>query len=405
VRRNELQRTVDALDASIQIARALGGLTDITGILEMVAKRGRALVAARALISELTDGDQLIMSAAAGEVPPSVVGRRIDLQDTDASTALRTARTQRLEDEPNRARFQRHGAGRLGFDVTAGLVVPLVFRGHPYGVLVAVDRVDHGPVFTAADQRLLEAFATSAATAVATANSAATERRSQHIAATEQERTRWARELHDETLQGLAALRLGLDSAQRTGDPEVIARVVGQTVSQLGVEIEGLRSLITDLRPMLLDQLGPAAAIEALADRARQEGLEIDVSIELESEWHQGPGGITPEVETAMYRVVQEGLTNARKHGQARRVVVEISELRGVLHITVRDDGTGFDVAAETEGFGLVGMRERAELLEGALGVQSAPGKGTTITVTFPSRRPTVGARPGRRVMKWSDQR
>ena len=121
----ELRRTVDALDATMQIARALGGETDLDLILGLVAKRGRALVAARALVIEHEQEGEMVVAAGAGELPAGLVGQRVDLQDSLASAALRTSRTLRLEDEPNRARFERHGLGRLGVGADAGLVVPL----------------------------------------------------------------------------------------------------------------------------------------------------------------------------------------------------------------------------------------------------------------------------------------
>ena len=105
-------------------------------------------------------------------------------------------------------------------------MVPLVFRGRAYGVLVAVDRLEGGPAFSDDDQRLLEAFAASAATAVATAVSVEAERRRQRLAAAEQERARWARELHDETLQNLAALRLGLAAQLRPPSPRRVAEAI-----------------------------------------------------------------------------------------------------------------------------------------------------------------------------------
>jgi GAF domain-containing protein len=95
----------------------------------------------------------------------------VDARNSLASAALRISKTLLLEDDANRARFERHGLGRLGFDATAGLVVPLIFRGQGHGVLIAVDRLKDGPAFTADDQRLLETFAASAATAIATARS------------------------------------------------------------------------------------------------------------------------------------------------------------------------------------------------------------------------------------------
>ncbi len=387
--REALQQTVAALDATIQIARAVGGETDLAHILELVAKRGRALVSARALVIEHLSGNQLVVAAAAGELPPGLANQTVDLQHSVASAALRTLRSQRLEEEPNRARFERHGLGRLGVTATAGLLVPLVYRGHAYGVLVAIDRLENGPGFTDEDQRLLEAFAASAATAVATAESAAADRRRQRLAAAEHERGRWARELHDETLQGLAALRIGLSAALRAAEPgDPLADAVRQAVAQIGEEITGLRSLITDLRPAALDELGLEAAIESLADRAGRNDLEVDISIDLAHEQKQRTSGrLTPELEIAVYRVIQEALTNARKHGHAERAVVEVHEDETHVHVRIRDDGDGFDPQARTDGFGLLGMRERTQLVDGSLVIDSVPGRETIVTASFPTRR------------------
>jgi signal transduction histidine kinase len=387
--RLELQQTVSALDATIQIARALGGQTKLEAILELVAKRGRALVSARALVIELRRGDELEVAAGAGEIPTNLIGRRVKLKDTVASAALRSRQTQRLSDELNRSRFEQHGAGQLGLRAEGGLVVPLIFRNESYGVLLALDHVDGS--FTAEHERLLEAFAASAATAVATARSAAEDRRRQRLAATEAERTRWARELHDETLQGLGNLRLVLAAAQRSGEPEAMAKAVSQAMSQLEFDITNLRTLITDLRPATLDQLGPEAAIRALADRMTRTGLEVDVSVDLAYERGRAQTRHIPELETAVYRIVQEALTNAAKHGQARRAIIEVAEDERTVHAIVRDDGAGFDPTNETEGFGLLGMHERAELLGGTLAVDSSPGRGATVTVSFPVHRRLIG--------------
>jgi signal transduction histidine kinase len=384
-RREELERTVAALDATIQIAQALGGQTDLDTILELVAKRGRALVSARAVVIESLRDGELTAAAGAGELSPDLMGRGVDARDSVAGAAMRARETMRLEDEPNRARFERHGLGRLGFQADAGLVVPLIFRGQAYGVLIAVDRLHRGPAFTAEDQRLLEAFASSAASAVATAHTVAVERRSQRLAAAEEERRRWARELHDETLQGLAALRLGLSATLRSGRQEALAASMQEAIGQLDREIASLRSLITELRPAALDQLGVAAALEALVDRARGQGLDVDLDVDL------GRDRLEAEAETAVYRIVQESLTNARKHGGATRAVVEVRDEGATVSVVVRDDGAGFDTTAPTGGFGLIGIRERAELLDGTVQVSSS-GRGTTVTVVLPVRRAASAA-------------
>jgi signal transduction histidine kinase len=382
-----LERTVTALDATLQIARALAGETDLDSVLELVAKRGRALVAARALVIEHLRGGLLVVAAAAGEIPGEIVGRELALEDSVASAALRTATTQRLEDEPNRRRFERHGLGRLGFHVSAGLVVPLMFRGRPHGALVAVDRLDSGPIFSDNDRALLEAFAASAAAAVATAESVAQDRAGQRVAASEEERGRWARELHDETLQGLASLRMRLAAARRLGTHEAIENATSDVLDQIDQEIANLRSLITELRPAALDELGAGAALDALVERARERGLDVEAEIDMAWERGGDESRLTTELETAVYRVTQEALTNVEKHGDASHAWVTVRDDAEHVTIVVRDDGRGFDPSAATAGFGLLGMRERAELLNGKVEVRSAPGEGAEVRVDLPVQR------------------
>jgi signal transduction histidine kinase len=396
-RREELSRTVAALDATVQIALALGGQTDLNRILQLVAKRGRALVSARALAIELLDGDELVIAAIAGEVPGALVGQRVAMQDTVAQAALRTLSSQRLEESINRSRFDRHGLGRLGFQISAGLAVPMVFRGTAYGVLIVADRLEHGPRFGDDDLRLLESFAASAATAVATAQSVAVEQSRQRVAATEEERARWARELHDETLQSLAALRLGLSAARRAkDDPIAIDLLLAEAVEQLDGEIATLRALITELRPAALDELGLPAAIAALADRSGRLGLVVDVDVDAALAEQIGD----PESRIAIYRIVQEALSNARRHGEAQRAVVTVAVDAAGVTVTIRDDGSGFDVSVRSGGFGLLGMRERAELLGGTLGVASEVGGGTTVTATLPCDAVGQQPQPGTRVSR-----
>ena len=349
-RGDQLARTVAAFEATTEIARVVAGATDVEVILELVAKRGRALVSARILLIELIDASELIVAAAAGDRPAGLTGQRIALTDSVASTALRTRTTQRLEVELNRARFDQDGVGRHGVSAEAGLVVPLVFHNQSYGVLIALDRLHQGPKFTAEDQRLLEAFATSAATAVATARSAASELQRQRLAAAEAERGRWARELHDETLQSLAGLRLSLSTAHRKGGLQVLEEAISEAIDHLQDGISNLRALVTDLRPAALDQLGLGAALAALCERASRHGLEIDSSIELAYEHGHEPTRHTPELETAIYRIIQEALTNATKHGHATRAVLETRENTETIELTVRDDGDGFDPASSTSG-------------------------------------------------------
>jgi signal transduction histidine kinase len=325
-RRAELARAVRRLEATNAIALAVGGETDMHAVLELIVTRGRALVGARGMAILLRDEDGLSLAAEAGVVP---------------------------ETDPLRS-----GEGTL---------VPLVFRGRTLGILAAFGARDGG------DEVLLRAFAASAATAVATARTVEEQRLRGALAAAEAERARWARELHDETLQGLGALRLLLVSARRSGD----AQHVGVAVERLEEEIDGLRGLIRDLRPAALDDLGLGPAIEGLAERAgRREGLDVIADVTL-------PDRLPSEMETAVYRIVQEALTNAVRHAGATAVHISVDVRDGAIHAEVRDDGRGFDPGAPADGFGLTGMRERVALLRGELEIASSES-GTYVAAALP---------------------
>jgi signal transduction histidine kinase len=383
-RRDELERTIGAMSATTEISRALAGETDLERILQLVAKRGRALVSARVLAIELAHGDRVRIAAVAGDIDQSVVGEEFEAAGTLADVVLRSRRAQRLSDDDNRARFEESG---LGGRVTAraGLLVPLAFRSEAPGVLVALDPL-RGGEFSADDERLLSSFAVSAASAVVTARSLTLEQLRAREAATEEERRRWARELHDETLQGLGALRVGLSAARRSEDSERWRSALSDAIEQLDTEIASLRGIISDVRPASLDELGTQAALEALADRTRSRGVEVHLQVDLDYEAGRRPTRPAPELETAVYRVVQEAVTNAVKHAGADDIDVAVREAEGGITVRVHDDGRGFDPAASVDGFGLVGMRERAESLGGRLTVRSAPGAGTTITVRLPAQ-------------------
>ena len=154
-------------------------------------------------------------------------------------------------------------------------------------------------------------------------------------------------------------------------------------------EITTLRALITELRPAALDELGLPAAITALADRSGEMGLEVDVDV---AAILAEDVVIDPEFQIAIYRIVQEALSNARKDGQATRAVVSVEVDESAVTVTVRDDGAGFDVSAPAGGFGLVGMRERAELLGGTVALVSGNGAGTTVTVPREEAPPSAAA-------------
>jgi signal transduction histidine kinase len=257
------------------------------------------------------------------------------------------------------------------------LLVPLAFRGRTLGVLAAFDRLGGEGGFSHDDEQLLGSFAASAATAVSTAKSVERDRLRHALQAAEEERRRWARELHDETLQGLGGLRVGLAAATREPDGEVLREHVRGAVEQLQNEIANLRAIITDLRPAALDQLGLEPALEALVQRvASVEGLEVATDLALRP--------LDPDIETTVYRLVQESLTNVSRHARATRVNVRVRLEGARVVLEVRDDGEGFDPSADVTGFGVQGMRERVALAGGTLQIESGPA-GTRVAVSLPA--------------------
>ena len=384
-RRDELERTVAALGATSEISRALASEVDLAPILELVAKRGRALVSARALVILLPDHDGLRVAYAVGEVPEGLVGQTV-AESSVAGGVLGSGRVQRLETLDRRG-FEQLGLGRLGVEAESGLYVPLAFRGRSLGVLAALDRLEDGPQFSSLDEQLLTSFATTAAVAVGTAQSLSADRQRERTAAAEAERRRWARELHDETLQGLAAVRVMLAFSRRAGEAELRA-TVEQAADDLQGEVDRLRDIIHDVRPSSLDDLGLMAAMEALVARhAHDGGPALRLEVDLDHEAGRVPDRLHPDVETAIYRIAQEALTNALKHSGAATVEIAVAEIEGEVGVRVRDDGSGYDARASSTGFGLRGMQERVDLLGGRLRIQSAQGgDGTTVEARVPAR-------------------
>jgi len=374
-RRAELERAMRGFEATREIATAVGAETDLERVLGLVVERGRALVGARSVLVLLHRGGRLERAADAGQI----IGEQaaIPVAGTRAGEALRTRRPVRVEDVDSDPLLDSAALGVP--DASRAILVPLTYRASALGVLCAFDRLDGEP-FANDDEQVLRAFAASAGTAVATAQSIESTRLRAALQSAEAERGRWARELHDETLQALGGLKVLLSSAVRSSDPERLRAAAEEAVAAVTQEIHNLRAIITDLRPASLDQLGLGPALETLATRlAEREGFELRTEIALD-----GDARLSPELETAVYRVAQEALTNVAKHARARNVDLRVERVDGSIRLEVRDDGVGFDPDAETEGFGLTGIRERVALAGGSLTIEPA-APGTRLAATFPT--------------------
>jgi len=386
-RRDEMERAVHRLEATTEISRAVGGETDLERILEIVVKRGRALVEARSLLILLREGEEMSLTSIAGERETDLGESRIPIRGSIPGQVLDAGAPRRVQ-ELDPSLMARPASPDTG---VAALLVPLIFRGQTLGALVALDPLGRDTGFTDEDEQVLFSFAASAAIAVATAQSVAEDRTRDSIAAAERERGRWARELHDESLQSMAGLRVLLSAARRA-DSEEVDRLLVQGIEQVDGAIAEMRRLIADLRPTTLDELGLEAALEALAERlAASDTIEVEMNVDFEVHSSAADLRLAREIEDTVYRLVQEALNNAARHGGTDRARVDVTEDGKMLRVRIADKGKGFDPRVRTEGFGLTGMRERVTLAGGTLEVQSVPGDGTTIVASVPARRREPG--------------
>ena len=230
--------------------------------------------------------------------------------------------------------------------------------------------------------RLAEAFAARAAVAVDFSQRVQRDALRRVVHAQELERRRLARELHDETGQALTSILLGLrtvDDAATDDDRHAAAAAVRELVV---ATLQDVRRLAVELRPQALDDFGLVPALERLTQGfGEQTGLIVELEAGLEER-------LPPEIETALYRIVQEALTNVLKHARARRVSVVVRRRATDVTALIEDDGGGFQASEDRGdlGLGILGMRERLSLLDGSLTIESSPGGGTTLVAEVPLR-------------------
>ena len=365
------------LETMNEVATALVTESDLGRLLDLIVRRLRELLDARVVAVVLPDGpDDLRFTAVAGGEGEELVGRAIGRASSKSGRVLDRARSERVESLLDDVEIDRRVARLLG--AKTGLWVPLLVRGRAIGVIEVHDKLGPDARFSDRDQRLAEAFAARAAVAVDLSQRIERDSLRRVVDAQETERRRLARELHDETGQALTSMLLGLKSLEQSVGAEVVA-----DLRQLVVDtLQDVRRLAVELRPPVLDDFGLTAALERLASGFAEQ-TEIAVTFESSLGDLRLPG----DVETALYRIIQEALTNIVKHAQAHRVSIVVTRKPDAAVAVVEDDGTGFDPANTREGgFGIEGMRERVSLLNGRLRVESEPGAGTTLVAEIPLR-------------------
>ncbi|MFN8223093.1 MAG: GAF domain-containing sensor histidine kinase [Gaiellales bacterium] len=260
------------------------------------------------------------------------------------------------------------------------LGVPVSNRGVIYGNLYLTEK-ESGD-FTEEDEELTILLAAQAAVAIGNARRVERDVLARVVETQETERRRLARELHDGTGQALTSILLGLSSVEHAPTVEAAREAASQLRGLVVATLQDVRQLSVELRPKTLDDFGLDPALRRLGQTVRETtGLDVQV------ETRVGSARLASEVETAIYRIVQESVSNVLRHAAASHISIVATRRDDRISLVVEDDGRGFDTSLPAEGMGLEGMRERVSLLDGTIEIDSAPGHGTTIVVELPAGR------------------
>jgi signal transduction histidine kinase len=366
------------LESLNEIGGALVGELELGPLLDLVTSRLRELIGARLVAIALPAGDSLRIAAADGEGVADLEAISSLEHDSKTGRVLERGRSERIDSLLEDPEVNQDIARRLG--ASTGLYVPLLARERPIGVLVAHDKTGPDPRFSSADLRLAEQFANRAAIAVDLSRRVARDALRRVVSGQELERHRLARELHDETGQALTSILLGLRAVEEAANPDQMRTAASHLRELVVGTLQDVRRLAVQLRPKALDDFGLVAAVERLVQTfSEATAIRVDLEAQL------GDERLPPEVETTLYRIVQEALTNIVKHAGASRVSILLVRSSGSATVVIEDDGHGFDPAELREdGMGIIGMRERVELHEGRLTVESTPGSGATLAAEVP---------------------
>lgn len=378
--RDERQRWIDGLEGICAISGAVGRLLDMAELLPEATRRSRSLLRCDTVgIGLLGDDGRLRFPFAHG--PHALALESIE-PPSPGLGGVRSALDAAIPDMDS-------------------LVTPLVSEGRTLGALITIGHPPAG----AWQARVVEVLAQHIAIAVRNASTVSeqetligqewesrleeTRERLRHeltartLAAQEEERTRVARELHDEAGQLLTGVGLRLKALEPAVEPQVAGEIAALRDHVRDAQ-RSMRQILRRLRPVDLEH-GLTHAITEMAGRVQESsGCEVRVDV-------AALPAMSDDVELVLFRACQEALTNIARHSEATRADVSLVALEGRLRLTIEDNGVGFDPGETNDRFGLGGVAERVELVGGRLRLQSAPGAGTAVTVDVDAAEPPRG--------------
>jgi signal transduction histidine kinase len=367
------------LESLNEVGNALATETDLGKLLHLIARRLHELLDARLVAVMLPAGDdELRFAAVAGEGGDAFLGRTMPRSSSKSGRVYLRGRSELSDSVLDDPEVDRDVVRDFG--ARTGLWVPLVARSVTIGVIAVHDKLGPDARFTSNDLRLAETFASRAAVAVDLSQRIARDALRRIVDAQELERRRLARELHDETGQALSSILLSLKALEEKVEGDAALAAVSDVRELVVATLRDVRRLAIELRPKVLDDFGLVPALDRLTETF---GAQTGIGIRFESSL--ADERLPAEVETALFRIVQESLTNIVKHSRARNISIVLARKPGAVVAVIEDDGQGFNPAAVRDGgFGLEGMRERVGLLDGRLQIESSEGSGATLIAEVP---------------------
>lgn len=391
----QTQRHARELAILNKAGQTLTAVLDLEFILNHTMAEANALVGAEgtAILLYNQTKSKLIFVAAASPSADDLLGLEVPLGSSIAGRVAETGQSVLVAEAQKSPHFYRHVDALTGLVTRSILAVPLLTRKEVIGVIEATNKRDG--VFTNHDIELLEALASSAAIAIENARlferidmgqEQLRQLANKVISAQEEERQRLSQELHDEAGQALVALKMRLTLLQMDlpAGSESIKEQLAEAITLTEDTMHRLRATAKALRPPALDAAGLNPTLEGLC-REFAGWAKLPVN-------YQGADikALSDTAKISLYRFLQEALTNVAKHAQASQILVKLEVNHNAVRLKVQDDGRGFDkdvilgMKGKPQGIGLLGMRERLELLNGWLEIETAPGRGASLIAYIP---------------------
>lgn len=383
-----LRQKVASLQSLRDVARALTLELNLRPLLYMIMDSAADLLGASACTLLLHDKEkhELVFDVVTGGGGGALQTLRMPDSSGVPGWVIASQLPLIVNDAPHDPRVRHDIAESVQFTVQAILAVPLMARGNLIGVLEVLNAAP-GSEFSGEDLETLSAFAVQAAIAIENARLYSDLRleRDRLLDAEETVRRKLQEELHDGLAQELASMAMKTNAIvkQIGRDPGKAAVELGVLEDDLRAAVKGVRELLFDLRPLVLEAQGLVPALEGYVERTQPDEparLHLNVA--------EFSGRLEHHAEVGVFGIVQEALANIRKHARANNVWIDLAGVPGHLTLAIRDDGLGFDTSKVTEiyeqrgSFGLLNMQERAAVIGGSLHIESQPGQGTTVKVT-----------------------